>query len=79
VNLPKALIDEMERTVFVDSDHAHDKVTRQSITGMIIFIGRIPVIYSSKQQGAIETSTYGAEFCAMKNGVEELIALQYML
>jgi hypothetical protein len=37
------------------------------------------VVYSSKRQGAIETSTYGAEFCAMKNGVEELIALRYML
>ena len=29
VNLPKALIDEMEITVFVDSDHAHDKVSRR--------------------------------------------------
>jgi regulator of RNase E activity RraA len=72
-------MDKMEITVFVDSDHAHDKVTRRSITGMIIFVGRTPVVYSSKRQGAIETSTYGAEFCAMKNGVEELIALRYML
>ena len=79
VNLPEALIDEMEITVFVDSDHAHDKVSRRSITGIIIFVGRTPVIYSSKRQGAIETSTYGAEFCAMKNAVEELIALRYML
>ncbi len=79
VNLPKALIDEMEITVFVDSDHAHDKVSRRSISGILIFVGRTPVIYSSKRQGAIETSTYGAEFCAMKNAVEELIALRYML
>ena len=79
VNLPKALVDEMEITVFVDSDHAHDKVSRRSITGILIFVGRTPVIYSSKRQGAIETSTYGAEFCAMKNAVEELIALRYML
>jgi hypothetical protein len=79
VNLPKPLIDEMEITVFVDSDHAHDKVSRRSITGIIIFVGRTPVVYSSKRQGAIETSTYGAEFCAMKNAIEELIALRYML
>ncbi len=79
VNLQKALIDEMEITVFVDSDHAHDKVSRRSISGILIFVGRTPVIYSSKRQGAIETSTYGAEFCAMKNAVEELIALRYML
>jgi hypothetical protein len=75
VNLLKTLVDEMEIAVFVDSDHAHDKVSRRSITGILIFVGRTPVTHSSKRQGAIETSTHGAEFCAMKNAVEELIAL----
>ena len=78
VNLAERLIGEMEITVFVYSDHAHDKVSIRSITGKIIFVGRTQVIYSSNRQGAIETSTYGAEFCAMKNAVEELIALRYM-
>ena len=63
--LPKPRIDEMAITCFVDADHAHDKVTRRSLTGIIIFVGRTPVFYSSKRQGAVETSTYGAEFCAM--------------
>ena len=36
-------------------------------------------MYMSKRQGAIETSTFGAEFCAMKTAVEELIAVRYML
>jgi hypothetical protein len=79
VNLPRTLIDEMEITVFVDSDHAHDKVSRRSITGLIIFVGRTPIFYSSKRQGSIETSTYGAEFCAMKTAVEEVISVRYML
>jgi len=79
VNLPNALVDEMALTVFVDSDHAHDKVSRRSITGLLIFVGRTPIFYSSKRQGAIETSTYGAEFCAMKNAVEETISVRYML
>jgi hypothetical protein len=65
--------------VFVDSDHAHDKVSRRAITGLLIFVGRTPVFYTSKQQGAIETLTYGAEFCGMKTAVEELIAVCYML
>jgi hypothetical protein len=78
-DLPKPLVDEMEITVFVDSDHAHDKVTRRSITGIMIFVGRTPVFYSSKRQGAIETSTYSAEFCAMRNATEETIAVRYML
>jgi hypothetical protein len=63
-NAPTPLVGEMEITVFVDSDHAHDKITRKSISGIIIFVGRTPVFYSSKRQGAISTSTYGAEFCA---------------
>ena len=78
-NVPPPLVDEMAITVFVDSDHAHDKMTRRSMTGMIIFVGRTPVYYSSKRQTSIETSTYGAEFCAMRQATEETIAVRYML
>lgn len=63
----------------MDSDHAHDKITRRSITGLVVFVGRTPVLYFSKRQGAIETSTYGAEFMAMKTAVEEVISVRYML
>ena len=78
-DLPEALIDEMTITVFHDSDHAHDVVTRRSISGIIIILGRTPVQWISKRQGAIETSTFGAEFNAAKLAVEELLALRYML
>jgi Reverse transcriptase (RNA-dependent DNA polymerase) len=78
-NIPEPLIDEMIITTFVDSDHAHDQVTRRSITGVMIFVGRTPVLYLSKRQGAVATSTYGAEFCAMRTGTEETISVRYML
>lgn len=68
----------MSITAYVNSDHAHDKATRRSITGLIIIVGRTPVLYFSKRQGAIETSTYGAEFIAMKTAVEEVISVRYM-
>jgi hypothetical protein len=55
--LPKPLVNEMSITAFVDSDHAHDKDTQRSITGIIMFVGRTPIFYSSKRQGLIETST----------------------
>lgn len=77
--LPKPLIDELTITTYVDSDHAHDKMTRRSMTGLIIFVGRTPVFYFAKRQGAIETSTYGAEFMAMKTAVEEVMSVRYML
>ena len=63
----------------MDSDHAHDKVRRRLFSGILVFAGRTPIVPISKRQGAIETSTYGAEFCAMKMAVEELIAIRYML
>ena len=78
-DLPPPLVDEIAITAFVDSDHAHDKVTRRSMTGIIILLGRTPVFYHSKRQGSVETSTYSAEFMAMRTAVEELISLRYML
>jgi hypothetical protein len=78
-NLPKPLVDEMCITALVDSDHAHDKVTQRSITGLLIFVGCTPVFWMSKRQGGIETSTYGAEFNAMKTAVEEIMSVRYML
>ena len=78
-NLPTPLVGEISITVFVNSYHGHNKVTRRSITGLIAFLSRTPEFYLSKRQGAIETSTYGAEFCAMKTGVKETIAIRYMM
>jgi hypothetical protein len=84
VKLPNLLVeDELEITASVDSaDHAHDNnkaTTRRSMTGLLILVGRTPVFFMSKRQGAIETSTYGAEFCAMRTAVEEVQAVRYML
>ena len=77
--LPEPLIDEIAITAFVDSDHAHDQITRRSITGLLVLVGRTPVFFMSKRQGAIETSTYGAEFCAMRTATEEVQSIRYML
>ena len=74
-NVPKPLINELAITVFVDSDHAHNKVTRRSVTGVMIFVGRTPIFFSSKQQGAVETSTYGAKLCAFRHAAKETIAI----
>eukprot|EP00957_Ditylum_brightwellii_P149651 11395598-Ditylum_brightwellii.AAC.1 len=73
--LPKPFFDELAITTYVDSNHVHDKLTRRSITGLIIFVGCMPVLYQSKRQGAVETSTYGAEHLAMKTVVEEVMAV----
>ena len=73
------MIDELEVTALVDSDHAHNKLTRCSIIGLLILVGRTTVFVMSKHQEAIATSTYGAEFCAMRTAVEVVQAVRYML
>jgi hypothetical protein len=59
----------------VDADHAGDKKTRRSRTGYMIFLNSALVIFKSKRQATVETSVFGAEFVAMKHGVETLRGL----
>jgi hypothetical protein len=76
---PEAFGKELETSVFFDADHAHDHMTRRSITGIMVFVGSTPVLWPSKHQGCIATSTYTAEFVAMRSAVEEAISIRYML
>ena len=64
---------------FCDADHASDRATRRSHTGILIFVNRAPIIWFSKRQNTVETSTFGSEFIAMKIAVELLEALRYKL
>lgn len=76
---PKPIMAKLSTAVYFDSNWAHDKKTRRSVTGIIAFIGNTPVSWSSKRQGAIATSTYSAEMVAGRVGAEEVISLRYML
>ena len=66
-------------TAFVDSDHADDKITRRSRTGIIIFVNRAPIMWFSKKQNTVETSTFGSEFIAIKQAFEMVKSLKYKL
>ena len=76
---PKPLVEEFDISIFVDADHAHDKTTGRSITGIIVFVGSTPVFSSSKRQSSVQTSTHGAEFVALKSAVEVAVDLRYRL
>ena len=78
-HFPQAFGPVLETTIFVDSDHAHDKKTRRSLTGLLAYVGSTPVLWMSKRQGAIASSTYAAEFSALRTATEEAISLRYML
>jgi len=69
----------VQMTTFVDSDHAGDQVSRRSRTGVLIFLNRSPIVWHSKKQNSIESSSFGSEFTAMKVGVELSEGLRYKL
>ena len=59
-------------TAFVDASHAANKVTRRSHTGFVIFLNRAPIVWYSKRQQTVETSTFSAEFIALKACIEAI-------
>ena len=64
---------------FVDANHAVNTVTWRSQTGILILCKRAPIIWHSKRQNTVETSTFGSEITAMKNAVDLIEALRYKL
>ena len=66
-------------TAYVDADHAHDLVTRRSVTGVLIYINNTPIRSICKRQTTVETSTYGSELVATKMAVEAIMELRYQL
>ena len=58
--LPKERGRSVTMTAFVDASHAANKVTRRSHTGFIIFVNRGPIIWYSKRQNTVESSSFSS-------------------
>ena len=65
--------------MYIDSDHAGDKQTRRSRTGMMIFCNTAMIEWVSNKPATIKSSIFGAKFIAMKFGIEKLRGLRYKL
>jgi hypothetical protein len=78
-NAPESRGNPVQMNCFVDSDHAGNRVTRRSHTGVLIFLNRAPIIWFSKAQNTVETSTFGSEFVAMRIATEIIETLRYKL
>jgi len=62
--MPKTRENSVTLTCFVDAGHANNQKDRRSQTGILIFVKKAPIHWYSKRQNTVETSTFGAEFCA---------------
>ena len=63
----------------MDADHGGDQVSRRSRTGILIYVNKAPILWYSKRQSTVETSTYGSELVAMRLAVDMIKALKYKL
>ena len=64
---------------FVDANHAGNMANRRSHTGLLIYINNAPIIWYSKRQNTVETSSFGSEYVALRICVEMIEALRYKL
>lgn len=78
-NCLESLGKEFIMRAFVDSDHAGDLTTRRSRTGFLVCLNSALIYWLSKKQTAIETSSFGSEFIAMKHCCEYIRGLRYKL
>jgi hypothetical protein len=69
-NMPEPRGNPIQESIFVDSDHAGDVVSRRSRTGILYYLNRSPITWYTKKQNSVETSTFGSEFMALKTAVE---------
>lgn len=79
IMMPKPRGKSVAITAYVDASHAGNKATRQSHTGVMLFVNRALVMWHSKKQYSIELSAFASEFTAMKVCIEMIVALRYKL
>jgi hypothetical protein len=77
-DLPPEKGSRVRMTVYVDADHAHDLVTRRSITGILVMLTNTSIRWISKRQKTVETSTYGSELVASRISTVLILEIGYM-
>jgi len=78
-NMPKPKGKPVNLVIYADADHAHDQLTRRSVTGILLFINSTPIKWYSKRQNTVETSTYGAELVALRIAIDIVVEFRYKL
>jgi hypothetical protein len=78
-HMPKPLGTPVKIHCFVDADHAGNLATRRSHTGVLIFVNMAPIVWYSKRQNTVKSSTFGSEFVALRTAVELIVGLRYKL
>ena len=72
---PFTLDNPLKITCYVNADHARNTVTRRSETSILLFINNTPLVWISKRQSTVETSTFGSEIIAACTAINLLVEI----
>jgi hypothetical protein len=74
-DLPPEKGPKVRMTVYADADHAHDLLTRISITGILVMLNNTLIRWISKCQESVETLRYGSGLVASRIATELILKL----
>jgi hypothetical protein len=77
--MPIPLGKPIQMNMFYDASRASDLVMHHSTTGFLIYRCGTPVVWYSKHQNTVESSTFGSEFVALRIATEKVEALRTKL
>jgi hypothetical protein len=78
-NMPAPLGTTPTTYMYVDADHAHDQVTRRSVTGILTLGNGMPIRWYSKRQQTVESSSYGSKLVVARAATKQIIDIRYKL
>jgi hypothetical protein len=69
----------IQMNMFCDASHASDLMMLCYTTGFLIYLCLTLVVWYSKRQNTVESSTFGSEFVALRIATEKVEALRTKL
>jgi hypothetical protein len=78
-NIPEPLGNPVDTSAYVDANHAGNLANRRSHSGILIYVNNSPILWYSKRQNTVESSSFGSEFVALRIATEMIEALRYKL
>ena len=78
-NMPEAKGQPVVVSCFVYANHAGNMITRRSHTGILMYVQNAPIVWFSKRQNTVESSSFGSEFIALRAAKDMIVALRYKL
>ena len=79
INGPESLGNPVILSAYVDANHAGNMKTRRSHTGILVYMNNAPILWYSKRQNTVESSSFGSEYIALRICTEMIETTRYKL